>query len=254
MKRKALTFGVIFILLMGFSQILTANTQETVLIRKLISAKEVAKELRDPDSERIKAFGYLVESDIASRQLQSWITVSAEVMLSVMFKMESDEEFLELMNNPVNFKEILFSQDFEFSKFEQEFTILQKFFTKIIIWLQESLDPSQPAHQQVLRESLDLLKKVLNPELFTQGYSQYKIDCFRTFYLYGFAQAWAEMTSVTLDKELVQEIAALGFTTQEYILDETVDKESEEFKKRVSDDMAKLNAKIEELIQFIEKL
>ncbi len=254
MKRKALVFGVICAFLMGFSQVLTANAQETVLISKLISGKELAKELRNPDSERIRAFGYLVEFDMAWRQLQNWMTVSPEARLNIMSKMKTDQEFLELVNDPTNLEEILLSQDFEFNQLEQGFSTTHRFFTKVIGWLQEGLDSLLPAHRQIMGESVELLRKVENPELFIQGYSQYKIDCFRTFHVYEFTRAWADRASVTLDQELIQEISTIGFATQEYILNETIDKESEEFKKTVSDYMAKLNAKIEELIQFIENL
>ncbi len=254
MKRKALVFGVVFAFLLGFGQVLAVNVQEKSPDFKLISAKELAKELRNPDSGRIRASGYLIELDIASSRFEDWMAVSSEVALNIIFKMDSDEEFLELRNNPVNFQEILLSQDFEFSQFEQGFSKLHKIFTKLVGWLQEGLDSSQSAHRQVMGESTELLRKIENPERFIQGYSQYQIDCFRAFYIYEFARAWAKMASVTLDQELTQEIPVIGAAMQAYILDETVDKNSEEFKKTFSDYMTKLNAKLEELIQFIEKL
>lgn len=266
--KKAIILGILVLgLVLGFGLAWLANAQEEQSKSKIISSKELLKELRDPDSKRLKAWEYLSELDIALTPIESWCNLDEKIMpkLIALFLTDPDmanylgSKIQEYESNEPSLYENPLYQNFEYDKFEQTFSQARSVFKKIVIVIQESLDPSQEEHQKVLQESTELLKKLENPDLLLQQPSQLPYfpqysDHLRIYSSFEFIKLWAEQKSILLDKDMMQEICNAALAIERYAADNTVDHNSDEFKEKFAEYQKNLQEKFNKLIQFIETL
>lgn len=227
---------------------------------KLISPKELAKELRDPNSKRLKAWGYYSELAVALNSLESWIGLDEKIMLKIVASMQNDPEaadfVLAVNSGESDLKEMLY-QNFEYDHFEQEFSKVRSVFRKIVTIVQENLNPAQEEHQKVLKESAELMKKLENPDLLiTQGLLQYQVEFLQFAHALQFIQEWLEKSqdSISWDNNLFAETFVAWKAAHEYLRNEAIDKNSEEFQKTFAGHLKAIKEKLDELINFIETL
>lgn len=232
---------------------------------KLISPKELAKELRDPNSKRLKAWGYYSELAVALNSLESWIGLDEKIVLKIVASMQNDPEaadsVLAVNSGESDLKEMLY-QNFEYDHFEQEFSKVRSVLRKIVTIVQENLNPAQEEHQKVLKESAELMKKLENPDLLTtQGLLQYQVEFLQFARAFQFIQEWLKKSEDSISYEDKEAISSLfvetftaGRTAGEYLADKSIDKNSEEFQKTFAGHLKAIKEKLDELINFIETL
>jgi len=257
MKKKALIFGVIFgflMLTLATSQVFANSVQEQQPTFKMISPQELAKELRNPNSERLKAWGYLIEFDMSASSLNNWLSSNPEILNKVKEMVEADQEMQDYLKEDVNVAAILLDQNFKSDEFNQEFDKLRKAYKKVILVVQQNLDSSQEEHVKESQRLAEFLKKLDDLDLFTtKGLLQYQADYSRAYYVYSFINLWARSNSVALDDTKVNEIIVVVQAIGQYLAS-NADKNSKEFQTTIAEYLKTLYEKIEELIKFIEFL
>lgn len=261
---KKFILGILVLgLVLGFGQLWASNNQEEKSEFKLLSPKELVKELRDPDSKRLGAWKYLAALEVATTPVDGWLYLTGE---KIMPKLLSDPDVAKYLsikeesNEPSLYEKIL-CQNFEYDKFEQDFHQALSVFKKIVIIIQENLDPSREEHQKALKDSTELIKKLENPDLLTtQGLLQHQVEFLQFVCAFQFIQEWLIKSedSISLDNKealepLFVETFVAGKAVQEY-LNKTIDKNSEEFQKTFAQYLKTFQEKLDKLIKFIETL
>ena len=164
---------------------------------KLISPKELIKELENSESERLKAWTLLNETLTSTSPFSSKGFISAKIYSEIELFVRNDIESLyhSIKEHFLKVTEFLIVQDFRFINFEKELSELRLNFKELIILFQKQLNPSKAEHQKALNKLNFALEQINKSELIfaISGLTETEInDYIKTQTALMFIRVWRE--------------------------------------------------------------